>query len=371
MSIHKRYLHDEVINDLSKKMVFVGGPRQVGKTTFSKQLIKDYAYLNWDESSHREKILKNQLPPAKLIILDEIHKYRQWRNWLKGKFDTLRDHHQFLVTGSARLDLYRFGGDSLQGRYFYHRLHPFSVKELDINTKKQFEELLNLSGFPEPYLSGSEKEYKRWSRDYRTRLLREDIVSLENIDDIGAMELLVLRLPDLVGSPLSINALREDLQKSHKTISRWLDILERTYGIFRISPFGSPKIKAVKKEQKHYHFDWALCEDVGLRLENLVAGHLLKYTHYNEDISGDIYELRYFRDRDGREVDFVVLKNRKPIFFIEVKNGIKQQSPHLVYLKRKFPDVRAFQLHAQGNVDYISEDGIRICPAWKLLIELV
>lgn len=370
MKTKVRYLTDPVKEDLKKKMVFIGGPRQVGKTTFSKSLSDSYAYLNWDEVTHREMILKNQIPADKLIILDEIHKYKLWRNWIKGKFDLLHEDHQFLVTGSARLDLYRFGGDSLQGRYFYYRLHPFTVGELKITTKSQFLDLLSLSGFPEPFLSGNEKDYKRWSKDYRSRLVREDISTLERIDDIGSLELLMMRLPDLVGSPLSINSLREDLQKSFKAVARWVEILERTYGIFRIPPFGGPKIKAVKKEQKHYHYDWSLPTEIAQRLENLVAGHLLKYCHYYEDTEGDSYELRFFKDSENREVDFVVIKNRKPISFIEVKTSGREISPHLIYLKRKYPDVKSYQLHMDEKIDYIGTEGIRSMPVWKFLIEL-
>jgi predicted AAA+ superfamily ATPase len=365
-----RYIKEAVKEDLLKKMVFIGGPRQVGKTTFSKSLSTNYAYLNWDEALHRELIFKNQLPNKNLIILDEIHKYRLWRNWVKGKFDLLREDHQFLVTGSARLDLYRFGGDSLQGRFFYYRLHPFSVHELNIKNRNQFMDLLNLSGFPEPFLSGSEKDYRRWVRDYRSRLVREDIASLERIDDLGSLELLMTRLPDLVGSPLSINGLREDLQKSFKAVNRWIEILERTYGLYRIPVFGPPKIKAVKKEQKHYHFDWSLPSDESKKLENLIAGHLLKFCHFKEDSEGEDFELRYFKDIEGREVDFVVLKNKKPLYFIEVKSSAKEISPHLMYLKRKFPEVKSFQLHLDEKTDYVGACGIYVRPAWKFLIEL-
>lgn len=369
--MHKRYLLSDIRKDLQKKMVFVGGPRQVGKTTLSKSISPQYGYLNWDEASHRERILRGELPSDKLLIFDEIHKYRMWRNWLKGKFDTLREWHEILVTGSARLDLYRFSGDSLQGRYFYYRLHPFTVGELAIATAKDFQDLLTLSGFPEPFFSGSRTEYKRWSMSYRTRLFREDILSLERVDDIGTMELLALRLPDLVGSPLSINALREELQISHKTAARYIDILERTYAIFRIAPFGSPRIRAVKKEQKHYHFDWALVNDPAKRLENLVGSHLLKWIHYREDTLGDALELRYFRDSDGREVDFVVTEDKKPALLIEVKQAGREISPNLKYLHAKFPHSRALQLHADPDVDFTSGEGIRCCPAWVFLRELV
>ncbi len=277
----KRYLEEQIKKDLGKKMVFLGGPRQVGKTTLSLNLIKDQkGYLNWDIPEHREQILKQEFPPTPILILDEIHKYRSWRNYLKGIYDKTNQKKQILITGSAKLDYYRFGGDSLQGRYHYLRLHPLSVTELKINKSKDFIQLLNLGGFPEPFLGASQVEAKRWSREYRTRLLREDLLSLEHVRDIGKLELLVLRLPDLVGSPLSLNALKEDLQINHQTVSQWTEILERVYAIFRLSPFGGPNIRAVKKERKHYHMDWSVIKKESARFENLVASHLLKYVHY-------------------------------------------------------------------------------------------
>lgn len=276
-----------------------------------------------------------------------------------------------LVTGSARLDYYRFGGDSLQGRYHYLRLHPLSYAELTLKTFSELESLMTLGGFPEPYFSGSAKNAKRWSREYRTRLVREDIVSLEREQDIGTLELLMLRLPDLVGSPLSINALREDLQVSHKTIGNWLEILERTYAIFRIPPFGAPKLRAVKKERKHYHLDWTLVTEPGLRFENLIACHLLKWVNYLEDTEGRDIELRYFRDIDKREVDFVILENRRPIQFIECKLGDGEVSSGLRYLKARFPSCEAWQITLQGRKDFKNPEGIRVCPASVFLRELV
>ena len=231
-------------------MVFVAGPRQVGKTTLAKRLTAAKAgYLNWDVAEHRERILRRELPAAKLWVFDELHKYRSWRNYLKGLFDNRRAGQQILVTGSARLDFYRFGGDSLQGRYHLLRLHPLSVAELSLTTPADFLDLLKLGGFPEPYFTGSETEARRWSREHRTLLIREEVATLERVQDLGNLELLMLRLPELVGSPLSINAVREDLQVTHKTVANWLQILERLYAIYRLSPFGAPRIRAVKKEQ--------------------------------------------------------------------------------------------------------------------------
>ena len=368
----KRYLTKQIKTDLQKKMVFVAGARQVGKTTIAKHILPSQrGYLSWDIPEHREQILKQELPPVNMIVFDEIHKYHFWRNYLKGLYDKMAETRRILVIGSAKLGYYRYSGDSLQGRYHFLRLHPFSVAELNITNFHDLMDLLKLSGFPEPFLSGSEIEAKRWSREHRNLLIREEITSLENVSDLGNLELLSLRLPKLVGSPLSINALREDLQVSHKTVSKWLNILERLYAIVRVSPFGAPKIRAVKKEQKHYHYNWSTVLELPQRFENMVAMHLLKWVHYEQDTKGRDMELRYFRDIDGREVDFVITEDSNPIFFIEVKWKDAEIVKGLKYLKKRFPHAQALQISAEGKKDYLTPDGIRVCPALKFLHDLV
>src|SRR5712692_7018724 len=211
-------------------MVFVAGPRQVGKTTLAKSLPGGQAgYLNWDVAEHRERILRRELPATKLWVFDELHKYRSWRNYLKGLFDSRSTGREILVIGSARLDFYRFGGDSLQGRYHLLRLHPLSVAELGATSTADWKALRTLGGFPEPFFGGSAREARRWSTEHRNLLVREELVSLERVDDVGRLELLALRLPERVGAPLSINSLREDLEVSHKTLARWVSLLERLY----------------------------------------------------------------------------------------------------------------------------------------------
>lgn len=372
MAARARYLAGQVRRDLARKMVFVAGPRQVGKTTLALGLPGARAgYLNWDVAEHRERILKRELPPGRLWLFDEIHKYRRWRNYLKGIYDGRRRGQRILVTGSGRLDLYRFGGDSLQGRYHLLRLHPFSAAELGLKTPAELRDLLKLGGFPEPYLSGSEIEARRWSRQHRTLLVREDVVSLERIEDLGHLELLVLRLPELVGSPLSINALREDLQVSHKAVSAWIAALERLYAMFRLAPLGAPRIRAVKKEQKHYLFDWSVIPNDAARFENLVACHLLKWVDFEQDSLGRDVELRYFRDVEGREVDFVVVEGRRPRLLIECKWSDAEVDRSLRYLKTRFPDAEAWQISATGSKDFVSPEGIRCAPALTLLGRLV
>jgi len=370
--LRERYLISQVRRDLQRRMVFVAGPRQVGKTTMARSLPNaQEGYLNWDIAEHREQILKRELPTGPLWIFDEIHKYRSWRDYLKGIYDGRPDDQQILVTGSARLDLYRFSGDSLQGRYHMLRLHPFSVAELGLETADDLDQLLTLGGFPEPFFEGSEVEARRWSREYRNLLIREELVELERVHDLGNLELLVLRLPDLVGSPLSVNALREDLRLAFKTVESWLQILERLYALFRLSPFGAPGIRAIKKARKHYHLDWSLVPDPAARFENLVAAHLLKWVHFKQDTEGLDLELRYFRDAEGREVDFVVVDRDTPILMVECKLSDAKVDRSLRYLKRRFPDCPAWQISATGSKDVQTPEGIRIAPALALLRGLV
>ncbi|MCM2323078.1 MAG: ATP-binding protein [Oligoflexia bacterium] len=367
-----RYLSRQVEADLKRKMVFLAGPRQVGKTTLARTFEANAGgYLNWDSAEDRERILRRQLPASRLWIFDEIHKYRQWRNYLKGLYDKKEAAQRILVTGSARLDLYRFGGDSLQGRYHLLRLHPLSVAELGIRTQSDLTTLLALGGFPEPFFGGSEKEARRWSREYRTRLVQEDLISLERVQDVATLELMMLRLPELVGSPLSLNALREDLQVSHKAVKNWIEILERLYSVFRVSPFGSSKIRAVKKEQKHYHLDWTLVAEEGPRFENFIGAQLLKWVQFQQDCEGRDLELRYFRDTDAREVDFIVTERRKPLLAVECKWSDAEVSPHLKYFKARFPETEAWQLSFVGKKSYRTPEGIRVAPCLELLKDLV
>lgn len=368
----KRYLFKNISDDLNEKMVFIGGPRQVGKTTLAKSfLTSPKGYLNYDFVDDRKMILAGPWPESKTWIFDEIHKYNRWRNHIKGLFDKFKDEKKILVTGSARLDYYRKGGDSLQGRYHYYRLHPLSVAELDITKQKDLLDLFKLGGFPEPFFSGSEKSAQRWKKSYASRLIADDVQSLEQSQDLTSMELLLWRLPDLVASPLSINSIREDLGPSHKTVGKWLDIFERLYAIFRLSSFGSPLIKSVKKEQKHYHFNWAEVKKDGPRFENLIACHLLKWVHYKQDTEGENIELHFFKDREDREVDFIITQNEKPIYAIEVKLSDEPVSKHLIYFKKKFHDVPAFQIYLNGKKDYISAEGIRCMPALHFLKDFI
>jgi len=349
----RRTLEPLLTSVLPRKMVFIGGPRQVGKTTLALALVgkgadeTHPAYFNWDDPRAAARLRRLELPPGQpLLVLDEIHKYARWRNLVKGLYDTEKSRRRIIVTGSARLDYYRKGGDSLAGRYRYFRLHPFSLRELSASaTKSDVDALLRFGGFPEPLFLQDEREHRIWQRDRISRVVRGDLRDLEQVREISLVEQLVDLLPARVGSPLSIKSLREDLEVDHKTVERWITILENLYLCFRISPFGAPRIRAVKKERKLYLWDWSMTPPGGARFENLVASQLLKYCHFVEDTEGHAMELRFLRDTDRREVDFVVLKDRKPLFAVECKTGERSLSPAIRYFAERTSIPRFFQVH--------------------------
>lgn len=373
LELSNRYLAEPIATDLAEKMVFLSGPRQVGKTTLALRLIgadnpRHPAYLSWDDVRTRPRIRNAEMPPDEpRIILDEIHKYARWRNLVKGLWDRRESGQSFLVTGSARLETYRRGGDSLQGRYHSYRLHPVSLPEAG-GGRDAFDALMRFGGFPEPLLRGSERHWRRWQRERLDRVVRDDVRDLERVREISLIDLLIEALPARVGSTLSIKSLREDLEVAHDTAERWIGILENLYVCFRIAPYGPPRIRAVKKERKLYLWDWSMVEEPGARFENFVASHLLKLCQFLEDTQGYRMELRFLRDTDGREVDFVVLRDRKPLFAVEVKTGERNVSRSVRYFKERTQVPEWYQVH-RGSEDVVV-DGVRRLPFARLCEEV-
>lgn len=386
-----RYLTENIISDLKEKMVFIGGARQVGKTTLAKELIsKNFEqsfYYNWDFQPDRKKIISNVLPGEKgLLILDEIHKYAKWKNLVKGIYDTNKQKYKIIVTGSARLNIYRKGGDSLQGRYHYFTLHPFSLAELE-NIKNKFipfeelnfkneiqrislESLFKYGGFPEPFIKQSERTLRRWHNEKLERLFREDIRDIENIRDVGSMKLLSDILPSKVGSSLSINSLRKNLEVSHRAVTNWLNILELFYYHFRVYPFNSKKYRSIKKEPKLYLVDWSEVEGNGERFENIIASHLLKFTQFLNEYEGYKSSLNYLRNVDKKEVDFMVTINNKPWFAVETKLNELSVSKNLIYFKEKLKIPFVYQVVYKDDIDFVTEEA-RVISASKFLSGLV
>ena len=242
----------------------------------------------------------------------------------------------------------------LHGRYHYYRLHPFTLPEIGSYKKSDEQALLNFGGFPEPLFKGSDRFLRRWRLERHRRIINEDLRDLENIREISLIDLLMTLLPERVGSILSVQSLREALQVAHESVERWLTALENMYLIFRVPPFTAKTIRGVKKEKKLFFWDWATTEEVPARFENMVASHLLKYCHFTEDTEGYKMELRFLRDTDGREIDFLVLKNGKPQFAVECKTGEKQLSRRIEYFKTRIGIPEVYQVHL-GTKEYGDE----------------
>ena len=385
--VRSRYLKPHVAEDLAKRMVLIAGPRQVGKTTLARQFLGENGkYFNWDNRVDRRAILAAEWPvqPA-TIVLDEIHKYRFWKTWLKGEFDKHGGRHSFLVTGSARLDVYRRGGDSLQGRYNLYRLHPFSYAELlgTAHPQEPFRELrftrasnrdllgtlFRFGGFPEPVLAGDLRSHRRWQKERLDRFFREDVRDLGAVRDISMVEVLSDLLPDRVGSLLSINALREDLEVSHRAVSHWLDVLDRLYFLFRLRPYHSKRIHSIKKDRKLYLWDYSAVPGDDARIENLVASHLFKFCHFLEDTEGYRIELHFLRDREKREVDFLVAVDRKPWFAVEVKKGKDKAPSSLRYFGERLRIPYLYQV-VWNQTESFTRDGIFVMSPTEFLSAL-
>jgi len=389
----KRYLADYIVQDLNDRMVFIGGARQVGKTTLALYIAKNYftnySYLNWDSRDDRRDIMKSHLKAdAEILIFDEIHKYKSWKNYIKGIYDKHKDRFKIIVTGSSRLDIYRKGGDSLMGRYRYYHLHPFSLAELSgnftipavsnellfpgdtENLRDAYMHVLKYGGFPEPLLAKKERTLRRWQNERLDRLVKEDIRDLHNIRDLSTLQLLVDILPEKVGSLLSLNSMREDLQVSHKTIAHWMEVLETFYYHFRIYPFHHLKIRSLKKEPKLYLWDWSGINEKGARFENLVASHLLKMCHFLFDNQGYKAQLNYLRDVDGREVDFLISIDNKPWLAVEVKTGSTSVAKNLHYYGARLKIPYIYQVVDIAGIDII-KDLVRVISADKFLSALM
>ncbi|MBF0301013.1 MAG: ATP-binding protein [Oligoflexia bacterium] len=353
-------------------MAFISGPRQCGKTTESlllKESFDEAQYLTWDQTSFKKTWLKkpdeiieyfnlhkNNL--SRLLVLDEIHKSKNWKQKLKGIYDVNSELINIVVTGSARLNVYRRGSDSLMGRYLLFRLHPFSLRELtkltpaspkechnnlffeksnsslSKNTKNEnkknfqiLDDLFNYSGFPEPFLNKKKNILNIWRRGRNEKIIKEDLRDLSHVKEIGLVEVLISLLADKIGSPLSIQSLREDLEVSHDTVSRWLDYLEELYYLFRIKPYSKSIPRTLKKDRKAYLYDWSENAKDGAKFENLIACHLLKACHYWEDIGEGSFDLFYLRNKEKQEVDFLLTKDKKPWFTAECKFKDNSLSP--------------------------------------------
>lgn len=337
-----RLQQEKICQDLEKKMVFIVGPRQVGKTSLSKQIAKNFKhslYLNFDDIDDRITIQKKLWPiNLDLLILDELHKMPDWKNFLKGVYDTKPESMRLLITGSARLSVYERTGDSLAGRYYCHHLMPLSLSELSkAHEKIDIDRLMIHGGFPEPYFLDSVDEAKRWRSQYIQSMIRTDVLDFAAIKNVTALQNTFEMLRRRVGSPISYQSIAEDLQVSQPTIKNYIDILEALYLVFRVRPYSKNIARSLLKEPKIYFFDTGLVQgSEGAQLENLVAVSLLKSVYAARDYQGAQAKLAYLRTKDQKEVDFGIIHDDQIKQLIEVKLSDRDLSQSLVYFAQKY-----------------------------------
>ncbi|MBN2342861.1 MAG: ATP-binding protein [Deltaproteobacteria bacterium] len=357
----KREIFNKIVSDLQRKIVFLSGPRQVGKTYLSRNIMSKFEkprYLNYDNLLERKVVLgQGWSVHTDLLVLDEIHKMPDWKNYLKGVWDSRTERLKILVTGSARLEVFRQSGDSLAGRYFHHRLLPVTLAEAaTVNEQFSLSHLINRGGFPEPLLASSDDDAGRWRRLYADGLIREDILTIDNIHQFKAMTLLVELLRLRVASPLSYQSLAEDIGVAPNTVKHYIDILEALYIVFRVYPFHRSITRSIRKQPKFYFFDNGMVKgDEGAMFENLVAVSLLRQLYLLEDRDGKRRQLFYLRTREGKEVDFLVAEEDQPILMVEAKNTERRISQGLSHFSKKY-GYKGVQVVRDLNVE--NESGI-------------
>jgi predicted AAA+ superfamily ATPase len=348
-----RQLAENIRQDLGRKLVVITGARQAGKTTLARQLMAGFEtaqYLNWDVPADRTLIANNAWSPKSgLVVFDEIHKMKEWKSFLKGAWDGRSPGQAMLVTGSARMDTFRQGGESLAGRYFNWRLHPFSVRELvetqGISPADALALLLERGGFPEPCLANSATDADRWRAQYATDLIREDVLDFSRVHEVRTLQLLFTMLRERVGSPIKVSALAQSLQVSPSTAARYLDILEALYIVFRVTPWHREVSRSLLKEAKVYFSDTGLViGDAGAKLENAVAAMLLKHCHHRQDAEGKAVALHTIRDKERHEIDFVLTEGDTVTDLIEVKRADPVPSAYLHRMAQRFTSARALQV---------------------------
>jgi uncharacterized protein len=392
--MNKRVLYKNIWDQLSadKTLIMLAGPRQAGKTTFAQDIVSkdftDTVYFNWDIAEDKSRLINDPVfftkAPRKsisskpLVILDEIHKYRNWKNYLKGIYDQFKNDYQFLVTGSGRLEFSRKAGDSLAGRFLKFHIFPFTLAELNLSnkpqesffddpldnfspasenqTKEAFESLWELSGFPEPFVNGKKTFWRAWSASYGQQIIRDDLRTIADIRNIDLTETLFALIPSRVASPLSINNLAEDLQVAFDTAKNWLMLFDAFYLTFRLSPWTAKISRSILKEKKIYLFNYPAIGDESARFENLIALEFLRAVETWNDSGWGKFSLNYLRNKDKQEVDFLITRDQKPFLLAEVKLSDENPAANLISFQKDL-NVPAVQLVKKEGVKKIYRNG--------------
>jgi len=380
----------------NSQIAFVLGPRQVGKTTTCRAYRKKHIYVNWDNEDDRLLILQGPrallnkigFTEKSVIVFDEIHKYHEWKNFIKGFYDSYaKSNFKVIITGSACFDTYRKGADSLMGRFFLYRMHPITCAELGNKSfpeneirkprkisDKEFETLIKYGGFPEPYMKSNIRFFNKWKSLRKHLLFREDIRDLTKIHEINQVEVLADLIQMQVPQLCNYSSFAKKIRASENSIREWISVLESLYYCFRIRPWSKNISKSLLKEPKIYLWDWSNIQDEAAKYENLIASHLLKAVHWWQDNGFGDYSLYYLRTKEKREVDFLVTKNGKPWFLAEAKLSDEKLSKNLFYFQERTKAEHAFQVVL--NKAYLSKNCFSVTypvvvPALTFLSQLV
>jgi len=390
--------------DFGRQMRFIIGPRQTGKTTAARGFLEDQKclelYYNWDQRKVRDRYIADShffvreiynVEPSegkRWLCMDEIHKYPKWKNVLKDFFDSFGQENGFIITGSARLDMIRKSGDSLAGRYFTFHLNPVTLRELTGKTfqeppanadewikgkldhliyeKTELSSLLQFSGFPEPLLANSVRFHNKWRRDYLDRLIREDLRDLTRIQELENIATIMHLLPERISSPLSINALAKDIKCSFASVSNYLKAMELGYLIFRISPYSKRISRSLTKEKKAYFYDWTRLNDPAKQFENYVAVEIKTLLELWTDAGIASFEMNFLRNRDGKETDFLILRDQEPWMMLEAKLSSTTIDYHHRKNRKLLGSVPFVQVVRQDNIAEKREDGLYQISASRL-----
>lgn len=358
---------------LAKKIILISGPRQCGKTTVSKMLTSDFDYLNYDVDEHRFQLKEKSWDrKKKLVIFDELHKLPRWKQWLKGIYDSEGTTPNIAVTGSARLDTFKRVGDSLAGRYFAYRLHPFDVRELKAigfaaTPAEIIDRLMSVGGFPEPFLDGTPEFYHLWKRTHLDVMLRQDMIDSDVVRNIRQIELLVDLLRTRVGGTVSYANLATELQVSDKTVKRWLEVLENLYVVFKITPYSKKIARSVLKQPKYYFYDVARVPDPGARFENIIAASLLKEVQFRSDCLGQDWNLSFLSKKGGGDVDFLITRDEKPKIMVEAKLSDDAPAPGFRLFANELKGAEKIQLVKNLKREKTYPDGVEIREAGQWL----
>ena len=374
----KRFLLSYLKKYLHKKILLISGPRQCGKTTLAKMISTNYDYINFDNVKDRLILEEGSWDrKKKYVIFDELHKKKNWKSWLKGVFDSEGIPPGLLVTGSAKIDIYKKAGDSMAGRFFSFRLSPLSLKELCQNSSGKkiniiMDRLLSYSGFPEPYLEADHTFYNLWEKTHIDTIIRQDLIDLESPRYITKIETLIELLKESIGTPVSCANLAKKLEGcSPKTVQNWLEWLEKLYIVFKVTPYSQNISRSLKKMPKYYFYNWVLAKNnKGLMFENFVACSLLTENQLREDIRGEKRGLHYLRNKNKQEIDFLLTKNKKAVALIEAKWASDSLSPHFKVFSNYFNKVPAFQLVKDLKREKTFRQGFEIRKAANWLAKM-